>query len=229
MRPLLFLAALALAGCDALSPDSGPTWAEAGAVAVFDYEPGPDSLRAFVSDGTSGAHRTVEARARGFEMAVVASERWRRTDRHVVWRSADAPGFTSFGADVPFPLDDEDIEVVEDGIAVVVDVDCTGGGWVSGGSRGRLSFVRAPNRPGTLEEFGNCQRSYDLGGVSYPATGPEPVTVPAGTVSAIRVERPLYDGGTTVEWWSWEAGLVRLDVLAADGTLRGRFVRSAGG
>ena len=224
---LVILASFAVVGCDAVSDDR-PGWAEIGAVAVFDYQAGPDSLRPFVSDGTSGAFRALSSQPRAFEMAVVASERWRRTDRHVVWRAtALPPAFVSFGSDVPFPLADDDVEVVADGVAVVVDVDCSGG-WLSGSSGGRLSFLRAPNRTGTIEEFGNCQRSHDLSGITYSATGPETVTVPAGTFSAIRVERPLYAGGVTIEFWTPEAGLVRLDVVGAEGVLRGRFVRSAG-
>ncbi|MGB3541448.1 hypothetical protein [Rubrivirga sp.] len=217
---------LVLSGCDALG-DSDPAWTEAGAVALFDYEPGPDSLRAFVFDGVDGEHLRLPSRPRGFEMTVVASPDWRWTDRYVSWKQAGATGgaFTSFSTEISLPLEDENIEVVEVGLAVVKSVDCSGG-WFSGSS-GRLSFVRVPNQSGTVEEFANCQRSYDLEGQTYPATGPETVTVPAGTFSVIRVERPVYSGGKTVEFWSWEAGLVRLDAVSPDGTLRGRFVRSA--
>lgn len=230
MRALLALIALvAVAGCDAFG-DSAPAWTEAGAVAVFDYTPGPDSIYTWgvAAEGTFAA---VPATPRALEMRMVASPDWRRTDRYVDWRDTAAPEFTlsQFQSVFELPLDEDDVEVADDGLAVVVDVDCSGEGWLIGGSGGRLAFIRVPNRPGTVQAFGNCGRSGALTGPTYPATGPEPVTVPAGTFSAIRVETEVvgYPGGTAVEYWSWEAGLVRLDVVGPEGVLRGRFERSA--
>ena len=229
LRALSLLTFIAVAGCDAFS-EADPAWTRAGAVATFDYAPGPDSLKTH-GPVPQPLYRAVPAGERALEMVVVASANWRRTDRHVEWRDAGASAhpYPQFHPDVPLPLFDDDIEVVEDGVAVVVDVDCYGGGWLGGGSSGRLSYVRVPNQAGTVQTYGNCERSSDLTTVTSSASGPETVTVPAGTFSAIRVESPIYAGGTLVEWWSWEVGLVRLDALNEAGVLRGRFVRSAGG
>ncbi len=228
--PLALLLLVALAGCD-IASDSAPAWTEAGAVAVFDYTPGPDSIYTW-GVAAEGTYAAVPATRRVLEMRMVASPDWRRTDRHVDWRDTAAPEFalSQFQSVFELPLDEDDVEVADDGLAVVVDVDCSGGGWVSGGSRGRLAFIRVPNRAGTVQEFGDCSRSGDLTGPTFPATGPESVTVPAGTFSAIRVETAVaaYPGGSAIEWWSWEAGLVRLDVVGPEGVLRGRFERSAG-
>lgn len=231
MRALpLLLALVALAGCDAFGPDA-PAWAAPGAVAVFDYAPGPDSIYA---NGTAGAgtYAAVPATPRALAMRVVASPEGYRTDRHVEWGDPAVPGHgpTPFAsAGIALPLNDDSVEMAADGLAVVVDVDCAEGGWVGGGTRGRLAFIRVPNRAGTLQEFGNCERSGDLTGPTFPATGPEPVTVPAGTFEAIRIETPVYGypGGTAVEYWSWDVGLVRLDIVNPEGALRGRFERSA--
>ncbi|WP_412062409.1 hypothetical protein [Rubrivirga sp. IMCC45206] len=231
MRVALLLALLAVAGCDAFGGTPDPAWTEAGAVAVFDYTPGPDSIYTW-GVAAEGTYAAVPATPRALEMRIVASPDWRRTDRYVDWRDTAAPDFTlsQFQSVFELPLDDADVEVADDGLAVVVDVDCSGGGWVSGGSSGRLAFIRVPNRAGTVQDINNCGHSGALTGPTFPATGPESVTVPAGTFSAIRIETPVvgYPGGTAVEWWSWDAGLVRLDVVGPEGGLRGRFERSAG-
>lgn len=218
-RVVLLLTLFALAGCDAVGGDTAPSWVEAGAVAVFDYEPGPDSLysRGLRSDEP---YRAVPATPRIVQLEVVRAEDWRRTDRFVRWRESADPAYTltRFAGDVSFPLDDDDIGVNEYGLTVSVATQCTGNGWV-GGSSSSLAFVRVPRTTGRLQTYGNCANGP---GAAFDATGPETVTVPAGTFQAIRIDR-----GRVVEFWSWEAGLVRLDVVGHGGALRGRFLRSA--
>ncbi len=215
LRPTLGLALLlAVAGCDAFS-DDGPAWAQPGTVATFDYLSGPDSLH------TYGPFRAIPDTPAAVRMTTVrASDRGRKSDRYVVWESPGYEGYrTPFASELTFPLDDEDIKLGEDGLMVVVPHDCTGNGWF-GGSSGALAYVRVPRRAGTLQAYGHCSNEP---AAPFPATGPEAVTVPAGTFQAIRIER-----GRQVEWWSWEVGLVRLDVFGYEDELQGRFVRSAG-
>ena len=49
----------------------------------------------------------------------------------------------------------------------------------------------------------------------------------AGVFHATVRERRFFSGGSVREFWTWEDGLVRLDVFHTDGVFGGRFVRSA--
>ena len=138
---LLLLVALAVVGCDS-ARDDGPSWTLAGAVATFDFAPGPDSLRIFVADTNGGGeHRAAEAQAPAVRMRVLDSPGWRRTDRYVEWQEVPPPGaaWADYDVDAHFPLDDGDVELVEDGLAVVVDVDCYGSGFGGGFGGGGYS------------------------------------------------------------------------------------------
>lgn len=216
MRAALALLAL-LAGCD-FAAESGPAWTEVGAVATFDYAPGPDSLFA-LGAGFAPPYARAASAARAVEMRVAASGDWRRTDRHVEWADPGETGGSRFEGEVRLPLDDDDVDVTDDGLRVTTAYQCVGNGWF-GGSSGSVAFVRVPRTTGRIQTYTSCSNGP---GALLEAARIETVTVPAGTFEAVVIE--AFD---QTEWWSWEAGLVRLDVVNDEGALRGRFVRSAG-
>ena len=230
MRPALLLALLLVAGCDAVSGDGGPAWAEVGATATFDYVPGPDSL-SVLGPGGEPPFRRAPAVARAVEMRVVEAERGAYTDRQVRWVDPGSrDGRSRFTHEARLPLEGDDVDVDQDGLRVTVAHDCPDVGLRrAGGAGGPLTFVRVPRAAGAaLDVWGDCTRSP----LSYRAVRTERVTVPAGTFEAVVVEGPAHPDGSGplgVEWWSWEAGLVRYDALRYDGVLQGRFERSAGG
>lgn len=217
-RAPVLLAVLVLTGCD-LFTEADPLWTEPGAVATFDYEPGPTPLLT----RQSGEVAPEPAGERVVSMLVTEADRWEKADREVVWREpSDLGGYTTRfrNPGVSFPLDDDVFDLSDDGLRVVVAHQCTGNGWTGGGS-GSLAWVRVPRTSGTILPWGNCSREP---GTGYPATASVTVTVPAGTFETVRIEH--WDG---VEYWNWEVGLVRYDVLRYDGEPQGRFVRSAAG
>jgi len=219
MRALTALAALVLiAGCDAFS-GGGPAWAEAGAVAAFDYTPGPDSLWAF-GPGNEPPYRRAAAADRAVVMRIDAGESHEPADRRVTWGEPSDGSRSRFVSDVRFPLDHASIEVKGDGLRIVRHTGC--GGGLIGGTRGTTSVLRVPKVTGLLQEVGDCPTGP---GRTLESARFETVTVPAGTFEVVVIEDPHYD---QVEYWSWDAGLVRLDVFNGEGALRGRFVRSAG-
>ena len=230
MRPALALALLvALAGCDALAGDDAPAWARVGAVATFDYAPGADSL--FVlGPGREPPFRRAPAAERAVEMRVVGADRWAYTDRQVRWADPGSrDGLSRFTHEARLPLEGDDVDVGPHGLRVTVAHDCPDIGLRRpGGAGGPLTFVRVPREAGAaLDVWGDCTRSP----LHYRAVRTERVTVPAGTFECVVVEGPAHpdgQGALGVEWWSWEVGLVRYDVLRYDGVLQGRFVRSAG-
>lgn len=216
---VLALAALVAvaSGCDAFG-DDGPAWTQAGAVATFDYAPGPDSL--FVlGPGREPPFRRAPTTERAVEMRIVDADRTAYTDRQVRWTDPGHPS-SRFTYEARLPLSGDDIDVGPDGLRVTVAHDCPYIGLRrTGGSSGPLTFVRVPRTLGPLDVWTDCSRS----SLAYEAVRTETITVPAGTFEAVVVEGP-----GVVEWWSWEAGLVRLDVVRYDGVLQGRFVRSTG-
>ncbi len=228
MRFVLALAVLlAVAGCDAFS-DDGPAWTEVGAVATFDYTPGPDSL-SVLGPGRTPPFRRAPATARAVEMRVVRADRWDYTDRRVEWGDPGGPdGLSRF--DTGLPMRGDDVEIGADGLTVTVAHDCPDLGLRRPGSAessGPLTFTRVPRAAsGAFDVWGDCTRNP----LFYRAVRTERVTVPAGTFEAVVIEGPAQPDGTGaggVEWWSWEVGLVRYDVLRYDGVLQGRFERSA--
>lgn len=228
MRTVSLLLLLALAGCDAFSAD-GPGWSQVGAVAAFDYSPGPDSL-SVLGPGREPPFRRAPSATRTVEMVVVEGDRGDYTDRRIRWRDLGAPGATSrFQSEARLPLADARIDVSGDGLTVTVAHDCPDLGLRTTAGAGPLTFVRVPRAaPQTLDVWGECTRSP----LYYRAVRVETVTVPAGTFEAVVIEGPAHPDGTGPtgrEWWSWEVGLVRYDALRYDGVLQGRFERSAGG
>ncbi|PAP76529.1 hypothetical protein [Rubrivirga marina] len=226
---LVALLLLSIAGCDLVS-DDGPAWTEVGAVATFDYTPGPDSL-SVLGPGRTPPFRRAPATPRAVEMHVVADGGpGTSTGRRVAWRDPGADSPLSRFAEAGLPLSDARVDVSSEGLTVTVPHDCPDLGlWRvrSTAEAGPVTFVRVPREAaGALDVWGDCTQSP----LHYRAVRVETVTVPAGTFEAVVIEGPAHPDGTGalgVEWWSWEAGLVRYDALRYDGVLQGRFVRSA--
>lgn len=219
---------LTLAGCDALS-DSDPEWARVGAAATFDYTPGADSLSVLGLGGEPPFSRAAST-PRAVTMRVVAADRGDYTDRRIRWHDVGASGQPSrFRYEARLPLADERVGVDEDGLTGTVVHDCPDIGLRTTSAAGPLTFLRVPRAaPRALEVWSDCSRSP----LYYRAVRVETVTVPAGTFEAVVIEGPAHpdgSGAVGIEWWSWEAGLVRYDALRYDGVLQGRFERSSGG
>lgn len=230
MRLALVLLAALATGCDAF--DDGPAWTQVGAVATFDYVPGPDSLLV-LGPGQTPPWRRAPSTPRAVEMHVVADGGpGTHTGARVEWRDPGAGPLPSrFQYEARLPLSNARIDATVEGLTVTVPHDCPIRGlWRvrTTAEAGPLTFVRVPRAAvGPIDVWGDCTRSP----LYYRAVRTEAVTVPAGTFEAVVIEGPAHPDGQGplgVEWWSWEVGLVRYDALRYDGVLRGRFVRSAG-
>jgi hypothetical protein len=145
---------------------------------------------------------------------------WSRADIVVRW---DAPGFSDpvspFYNELIFPLEEENLVVSPGGLEVVVPARCAGG--IPSGS---ASWVRVPRTPADVQELAACSLSP---GRRYLAAGTVMVATPEDSIEAFVLEGPAPIRGTVREYWNWERGLLRLDVLNEDGVLRGRFTRSS--
>ena len=215
-RPLLAaLTVLAFGGCDMLTDDPGPVWTRVGTDALYDYAPGPDSLHDYTP-----SYIAIPPRQHAVRMRVEPAPGWSRAELAVTW---DAPGFpdpvSPFYNELIFPLENEHLDVSPRGLKVVVPARCTGGI-----PQGTASWVRVPRTPTDVQELAPCSLDARR---RYRAVGTETVTTPEGTFEAFVLEGPAPLGGPFREYWAWEAGLLRLDVLNEAGVLRGRFTRSS--
>ncbi len=222
----LFLSVLLLAGCDAGSGD-GPAWAQPGAVATFDYEPGPDTL-SVTGPGRALPFGRPASLARAVEMRITDSGRYGYTGRGVRWSDVGFPSAESrFDSEARLPLRGQDIGASADGLTVTVLHDCPDPGLRRASPDGPLTFLRVPTRAsGALDVWGDCSRSP----LYYRAVRAERVTVPAGTFDTVVIEGPTLpnaEGALGVEYWSEEVGLVRYEASRYDGVLQARFSRSA--
>ncbi len=214
-RTTLALLAFSLGGCDTLNGDNGPMWTRDGSSAHFDYTPGLDSLHDYTP-----AYVAIPATQRAVRMFAGPAPSWSRADVVVRW---DAPGFSDpvspFYNELIFPLEEDNLVVSPRGLEVVVPARCSGG--IPSGS---ASWVRVPRTPTDVQELAACSLSP---GRLYRAVGTVMIPTPEGSFEAFILEGPAPMGGTFREFWNWEIGLLRLDVLNEDGVLRGRFTRSS--
>ncbi len=212
-RTLALLALVLLAGCDAFGGPDGPGWTQTGARLVYDYTSGPDSLH------YGFPRRALPATPAIIEMRVFGEGSY--GGRGISWYTTDlsSPLYERYWA---LPLYGEDIIATERGVEVVIPRGCSGG--LFGSVQGSTHYVRVPRVASDAQSYVPC--SLDLS-VAYRIAGAEMVVTPAGTFETFIYEVPSWAEGrdaVTREFWNYDAGLVRLDIVNADGVLRGRLM-----
>ncbi|MDX1419762.1 MAG: hypothetical protein R3181_07325 [Rubricoccaceae bacterium] len=223
--PLLGATLLLIAGCDAFGGDGFPapdvSWARPGAALVFDYVSGPDSLRTLI--GNEAIPSTPSAATFRVETDVLGA----LDDGPVgMWTFAyDGPGTSPVYLGFRLPLHEDRLTTTPEGLAIVDRLTCDPYG---AGPQGQFAWIRVPREPAGLTEF-RCGRS---AGQSLDEGPYQTVETPAGRFEAYPLEGlGGYNGAsggydTQREYWSWEHGLVRVDLLSPEGVLRGRLVRA---
>ena len=204
---LLFVLAL-LVGCDSATPEA--TWYDAGVSATFDYQAGTVPLQRV--DGTPIPDRQRAVVMRFGELNFCPNAVC------VGWETPDQQQLASYEFFVGFPLDNETIRASDTGLGVVYPAQCSGS-YIQG-PRSSVTLTRVPSTPSDVYTLTPCS-TYDPPRLALSSRGTETVQTPAGTFEAIVLADDF-----SVEYWNWEVGLVRYDVMTGDGQLRGRFVRS---
>ncbi len=210
MRALSLVAVLlTFAGCDT-AVDSA-AWYDAGTVATFDYQAGDVPLARANLEPIPSAERAVVMSFDEQSFCPGAT--------CVQWFVAGQQQIASQEFSTSFPLQDATVRETETGLGIVYPARCSGS-YVQG-PQGSVTLTRVPRTPSDIYTLTPC-RTFEEPRLALSSRGRETIVTPAGTFDTV-----VLDSGDSVEFWNWDVGLVRVDLLTGEGQLRGRFVRSA--